>query len=230
MKRFLFLILSVFPIISCGSKQSPVNPSGNPFVLGGAGIFATAIEWPGINEMSAGIVDQNAQPVTNAAVTLSYPGGSSPLTLIPNEATTLAFTYSGGITVIPCASYITKNGYWPYVANQPYTFTAIFGGNTYTAWGTTSGNVTFSSGSGALTCTWMGSGSQNSLTATNGAVTTVFGPSLTSPYILLNSSLPQYTPGSYTLNLNIGMDLLGCFPGASPHSFFDIDYVTTTTY
>ena len=226
---FAFLMASMVMFVSCSSKPTT---SPTTFQMNGAGIFVTALVSTGLTEMSAGIVDSNAQPVTNAAVTLSYSGGSAPLTYVTNGSSTSTETlsYSGGSTVITCAAYQTSNGGWTYTANQPYTVTAIFGGKTYSASEIAPGNITFTPGSGSLTITWVGGGNENDLTAINGSYSKTFGPNLTSPYTLLNSSLPGYSPGSYTLNMGADTTQYGCFPGASSYSEFVLDYIATTTY
>jgi hypothetical protein len=228
-RSYVFLSLLAVLSISCSSNSTPSSSSS--FQLNGVGIFATVAQNLGVPVfVSVGIVDSKAQPVTNAVIALTYSGGSIPITYVSNGSvtTTVSLSYNGGTTLITCAPY-TSSTSWSYVTNQPYTFTAAFGGNTYSASATAAGNIVFTPGAGSVTCTWVG-GSQNSLSAVDGNNSLSFGPSLTSPYVLFNSSLPNYSSGVYTLTMGVGLRQNGCFSSASSFSFFTLESFATTIY
>jgi hypothetical protein len=187
LKRFMILAFVALFGVSCGSKNSPTGAGSGSFSWNGP-LVISAIE----SGLAFTEIATSSGPVNNAAVTLSYSGTAVPLAYI--YAASSAVTYSGGVTLMSLAYYDTTS--FTYTAGQPYTITASFGGNSYSAGTTAVGALVFSTSGSNLVCAWVGGGDENVITAEENVspyTVKTFGPNVTSPYSISNSSLPGAT-------------------------------------
>ncbi len=213
MKRVsLFLVLSFFSI-SCSSSNYPSGLGSGSFSWNGPLIISAISNGSAFTEIAT-----SSGPVNNAAVTLSYSGNTQvPLTYV--ISTSYPVTYSGGVTLLSLAYY--DNTSFTYTADQPYTLTASFGGNSYSASTTAVGTPVFSTSSSNLVCTWTGGGNENVITAEESIspyTVKTFGPNVTSPYSIPNSSLPGAT-GNNDVIASINNLNKSAFTGTSDGSY-----------
>ncbi|HXL73815.1 MAG TPA: hypothetical protein VN963_09335, partial [bacterium] len=188
MNRFFPWLFITLLAVSCGSKSSPTGSSGSGGFSWNGPLVISAIE----SGIAFTEIATSSGPVTNAAVTLSYSGSPAVLSYIYNAS--YPVTYSGSVTVLSLAYY--TNSSFTYTAGQPYTITAAFGGNSYTASTTAVGTPVFSTNGSNLVCTWAGGGNEDVISAIENVspyTTKTFGPNITSPYSIPNSSLPGAT-------------------------------------
>jgi hypothetical protein len=240
MRRFVFILLGSLFMVSCsGSGSSPTLPGGGSFSLTGP-LLEAMISYSNIAQF---LVTTPTGPVTNAAVTLSFSGGSVPLAYTYSSSGPV--TYSGGVTYLNLAYYSATSG-WTYTANQPYTMTASFGGNTYSSSITAVGNETFQTGSSGVTCSWTGGVSNASTNPINATTASALEtstpytsyiyppggnpPFLTSPFTIAASSLSGHTTGNYMIMVTAVNIKTSAFPGAYGGSFFSATDQQSTTY
>lgn len=208
MKPYIVFLFVALLSVSCGSSSTTTSSSGS----GGSGGYS----WSGpiilseINEQSNvafAEIGTSSGPVTNAAVTLSYSGGTDVLNYF--YSTSVPVTYSGGLTIVGVAYYYDTA--YTYTANQPYTMTSVFGGTTYSAHVTAVGGPVFTTSGGGTTLvtTWSGGGNTNVIAASKNVspyTQKTWGPNVTSPYSIANSALPggstQNTVMVTLINLN----------------------------
>jgi hypothetical protein len=98
-----------------------------------------------------------------------------------------------------------------------------YDGHTYQANVTSVGNIAFSPSGAAMTVTWSGGGTQNTvmamcITPTYHGYT--YGPNVTSPYRVNVSGLADYTGGNYDIQANIVNMKISPFAGAYVGSYF----------
>lgn len=93
------------------------------------------------------LIDTTTQAVTNAAITLTGPSLSLPVTYNYNAT-------AGGYYL----AYYNSISSWGYTANQNYTMTISYGGHTYQCTVTSVGNVTWAPGTSGVTISWAGRG------------------------------------------------------------------------
>jgi hypothetical protein len=225
MKRFSPFLFVALLTISCGSS-SPTSSGSGSFSWSGP-IILTDIEATG---STAGLafteIGTSNGPVTNAAVTLSFSGGSVGLSYLTSSS--YPVTYSGSVTVLSLAYY--SNSSFTYTAGQPYTITAAFGGSTYSANTTAVSLPVFSTSSSNLVCNWTGGGNVNVITAMENIspyTTKTFGPNVTSPYTIANSSLPGAT-GKNNVIASINNLNSSAFSGTSNGSYLLASSQATT--
>ena len=216
MKR-LFLLSSLMVLsISCGSGSSPSSSSGSN---------SSGFSWNGpiiLTTIESGIVfaeiATQTGPTTNATITLT--SANSPAVLTYQTSGSYPVTANGSVTILNLAYY--TNSSFTYAANQPYTITAVFGGNTYQATTTTVGTPVFSTSGSNVVCTWTGGGNANIITASESIspyTTKVFGPSVSSPYSIPTSTLPGPTGDNDILANVINLNS-SAFTGTSNGSYF----------
>jgi hypothetical protein len=228
------LAVSSLLFVSCNPKNYslPTLPSGGTgsISLSNGPLIEAMISFTGAAQVL--IAGANG-PVTNAAVTLSYSGGSYPLAFTTTMSG--AVTYNGSVSIMSLAYYSNSLG-WSYVANIPYQMTAIFGGNTYTASVTAPGNAAFATGSSGVTCSWTGPSNEDVFLIdqisgyTNVPYSASFGPSSSNPYVIPVSAFQGYTGGNYLVDATIVELVTSAFPGAFGGSFFSATDIVTTTY
>ncbi len=229
MKKYAFLFSIVVLSLSCDSNNSGTGTRGTA-------TGNTGYPWSGplliaiFNSSSSTAVAEIATssgPVTNAAVTMSYSGGSVPLSYV--YGTSASVTYNGAVTTIGVAYYDTTS--FSYVANQPYTIAANINGTSYSAYTTSVGTPVFSTSGSNLVCTWTGGGNENVIVAydTVGHTTKTFGPNVTSPYSIANSSLPG-SSGHNSVTADIMNLNTSAFTGTSNGSYLLATSSATTTY
>jgi hypothetical protein len=224
--RVWVLLVFALMAVSCGSKNSPSSPANNGSALtfNFPYVFASIGDNNGVPLGQVNLVDSNG-PVTDAAVTFTYNGGSAPLTY--SDIQTEPVTLNGfEIVNLLAAQYLPSAGLG-FTAGQPCTLTAAFGGKTYSSSVTTVGNVNFVPGTGSVTVSWAGGGNNDELDAISGGQPVIFSP-VTSPYIILNSSLPGYTPGTFLLEAKLENDT--AFSGLSSGSYFNATEFYDTVY
>jgi len=212
MKRFIPLLFVSLLVISCGSSTPTGSSGSGGFSWNGPLILSTIENGSAFTEIAT-----STGPVTNAAVTLSYSG--SPAVLTYSTSASYPVTASGSVTLLSLALYNSSS--FTYTAGQPYTITAVFGGNTYSATTTAVGTPVFSTSSSNLVCTWAGGGNENVITAEQNIspyTTKTFGPNLTSPYSIPNSSLPGST-GQNDVSASINSLNSSAFSGTSNGSY-----------
>ncbi len=218
MKRFFPFLFVALLTISCGTS-SPTSSSSGGFSWNGPIVLSAIESISSGTETALTEIGTSTGPVTNAAVTLSYSGGSVPLSY--QASGSYPVTYSGSVTVLSLAYY--TNTSFTYTAGQPYTITAVFGGNTYSANTTAVSIPVFSTSGSNLVCTWTGGGNEDVITATEiGSPHTskIFGPSsLTSPYSIARSSLPGATGQNNVIALIDNLNS-SAFSGTSNGSYF----------
>jgi len=226
MKRFFPFLFVALLTISCGTS-SPTGSGSGGFSWNGP-LILSDIE--ATSSTAGAVITEIATstgPVINAAVTLSYSGGSTGLSYFYSGS--YPVTYSGAVTTISLAYYY--NSSFAYTAGQPYTITSIFGGSTYSAYTTAVGFPVFSTSSSNLVCTWTGGGNEDVITASENIspyTTKIFGPSsLTSPYSIANSSLPG-TAGKNTILASINNLNSSAFSGTSNGSYLLASSQATT--
>jgi hypothetical protein len=169
--------------------------------------------------------------VTNAAVTLSYSGGSYALGYFYTAAGPV--TYNGGVTELSFAYYSAYSCY--YMAGSPYTMTVAFGGNTYSASITAVGNATYNTGTSGVTCTWTGPSNEDTFMdfqTSNPSNHSTFGPNSMNPYVIPSSAFSGYTGGSnsYSIDATIVELVTSAFSGAYGGSFFTATDILTFQY
>lgn len=138
-------------------------------------------------------LDTDTKAVTYAAITLTGPSLSLPLT----------FTSSGsyGTTFM---SYYDSTAGWSYQANKTYTMAISYDGHSYSSSVTSGGNVSFATGVSGVTIAWVNSGDlDNAVASCNSPVEDYsYGPQITSPYIIPQASLVGHTSGNYLITMN----------------------------
>ena len=227
MKKIVSFLFVALLAISCGSSNSPSSSSSTPTPIGfswNGPIILTSIQ----NGLAFTEIANQSGPITNAAVTLSTTGSS--VTLTYQTSSSYPVTYNGGVTILNLAYY--TNSSYTYTASQPYTITAVFGGNTYTANVTAVGAPIFSTSGANLVCTWAGGGNENVIAATQNVspyTQKTFGPNVTSPYSIPNSSLPGTSGQNFVLATIINLNN-AAFTGTSNGSYFLATSQATTTY
>jgi hypothetical protein len=225
MKRFSPFLFVALLTISCGTSSHTSSGSGG-FSWSGPIILSALVPTSGTAGTASTEIGTSTGPVTNAAVTLSYSGGSVPLSY--SLSTSYPVTYSGSVTVLSVAYY--SNSSFTYAAGQPYTITAAFGGSTYSANTTAVGIPVFSTSGSNLVCTWTGGGNEDVISAsenTSPYTTKTFGPPLTSPCSIANSSLPGAT-GQNNVIASINNLNSSAFSGTSNGSYFSASSEGTT--
>jgi hypothetical protein len=192
------------------------NWNGEPVILAGI----EAVSFTGQLSFAYVAIGTQSGPVYNAAVTLSSPSGSVTLSNGTNNKASYPVTYNGGVTQLSLGQYLDES--ITYTGGQAYTITVAIAGNTYTSSVTAFSVPVFTTGSTSVICTWTGGGNDDYIVAKeiSGGVTTVtFGPNITSPYVISSSSLPNYSPGNYSLTADIGVNT-STFPGSAASYFF----------
>ncbi|HTC22338.1 MAG TPA: hypothetical protein VK859_15900 [bacterium] len=221
MKRYFVLLSLALLAVSCGSK-TPSGATPGSFSWNGPLILSTIENGIAIAEIAT-----SSGPVTNAAVTLSYSGGPAGFTYI--YSTSYPVTYSGGVTSLDLAYYDSS---FTYTAGQPYTITAAFGGNTYSASTTAVGTPAFSTSGSNLVCTWVGGGNENVIRdeeSVSPYTTKTFGPNLSSPATIANSSLAGAS-GQNDIIASVESLNNSAFSGTSNGSFLLATSEASTVY
>jgi hypothetical protein len=222
MRRIILLPLLLLFCAGCSSNNNTSSPGtikvDYPF------IGAFTYEHSGSMDGQVFLTDTNG-PVTNAGVTFSYTGGSTPATYVGNV--TEPVTINGFVLV----SLVTAHYMAPAFASDPAgTNCQIMvhcpSGN-YHAVVMTVGNATFSPGGSGITCLWDGGGNSNSVEYCNGGCVTL-GMSVSSPYYVPQSSLPGYTPGTFSIVSNMEND--GPYGNLSTESYFNSYAEADTIY
>ena len=145
-------------------------------------------------------------------------------------SSTYPVTFSGGITFLSLAYYYTTS--FTYTAGQPYTVTAVIGGNPYSAYTTAVSLPVFSSNGSQLTCTWSGVGNLNTIGCgenTTPFTQKIFGPNITSPYNIPNGSLPGAVGNNTDLATILSLNN-SAFTGTSNGSYLAVTSQAITTY
>ncbi len=221
LKHYIVFLFVALTTVSCGLNGLTTSTPSS----GGSGGYS----WTGpiilseINQQSNvafAEIGTSSGAVTNAAVTLSYSGGTDVLNYF--YSTSAPVTYSGGVTLVGVAYYYDTA--YTYTANQPYTMTSVFGGTTYSAHLTSVGAPVFSTSGGGTTLvtTWSGGGNTNVIAAGQNVspyTQKTWGPSVTSPYSIANSALPG-AAGQNTVMATIITLNNAAYTGTSNGSYF----------
>jgi len=228
MKRSILLAFLIPFVIGCQSANTPGTPSttggsNGAVTIGFPYIAAFTFETQTTVNGQVFLADSNG-PVTNAAVTFSYNGGTTPVTYTDNK--TEPVTVNGFIILNLITAHYQSGLFSSDVSGQACTLSASMGGMTYSSSITTVGDSTFSPGASGITCLWVGGGNSNGVSVYPGTLS--FGPGLTSPYYIPNSSLPGYSPGTYAIVTNLEKD--SAFSGLSSSSYFNSYASDSTTY
>lgn len=185
-------------------------------------ILATIAKQGGTTQPAAVMIMTTGSLVNNAAVTLSGPGVNLPVTFW--------YSASSGTTFI---AYYTSSNAWTYQGNQNYTISVSYSG--YSGQGTvhSAGNVVFTPGGSGLSISWAGGGNENTASAlsiTPSYQSYVYGPNITSPYNISQSSLAGYSGGNYTIQMNCDQTVISAFSGGAflGSSFTASDQESTT--
>lgn len=229
MKRYFSVVFIVIALsaISCSSSHSPTGSGSGSFSLNGP-IILSEINANGPLAF-AEIADQNGA-INNATVTLTTAGPTT-FGLGFVLSSSYPVTYSGGITILSMSYY--DNPSITYTANQPYTMTVGIGSSTYTSSVMAVSIPTFTSYSSSVTCNWSGGGNENTIIAVETASpynSRIFGPNITSPYGIPNSSLSGYIAGNYDLTASIVNIDNGAFSGTSSSSYLIATSEAITTH
>lgn len=226
MKQFFPFLFVALLTISC-STSSPTSSSSGRFSWNGPLILSDIEATSSTAGAAFTEIATSTGPVTNAAVTLSYSGGSTSLSYLYSGS--YPVTYSGAVTTISLAYYY--NGSFTYAAGQPYTITSIFGGGTYSAHTTSVGFPVFTPSGSNLVCSWTGGGNEDIITATETVspyTSKIIGPSsLSSPYTI--SSLPG-SSGQNSILASINNLNSSAFSGTSNGSYLLASSQASTVY
>ena len=224
--RFAALIGACLTLSSCSSTSStpPLSPgSGGSTSISynTPEILATIAKQSTVTNAAAVMIMTTGSLVNNAAVTLSGPSLSLPLTFFSSA--------SSGTTFI--AYYYSANT-WTYSGNQSYTMTVSYSGNNYQSTITSVGNVVFSPSSSGITISWAGGGNENTAFALGGSPYNnyTYGPNITSPYFIAKSGLGGYSAGNYNIAMNCDKTNISAFSGGAylGSSFTASDQESTT--
>jgi len=213
------ILLSLLCLLAwgCSSKDSPTNTTN---VTNNYGII---VDWPFIGAMTyshGGVVngqvwlaDSNG-PVTNAAITFTYNGGSTPVTF--QNTVNQSVTVNAAVILTVITGHYESDWFASDIVGQACTISAALGGTTYSSAITIAGHATFSPGASGITCLWAGGGA-DTVTAYPGPLG--LGTAANPPYYIDQSQLPGYTAGSYAIVSSIEKD--GSFSGRSSSSYFN---------
>lgn len=196
---------------SCASSTStpPLNPGNNgstSITYNTPEILATIAKQSTVVNAAEVMLETDTQAAANAAITLTGPSLSLPLTLSSSGS-------AGGYYV---AYYYSINN-WSYAGNQNYTMTVSYGGHTFASTITSVGNVNFATGGSGVTISWVGGGNENTASAIGGSPynSYTYGPNIASPYVIAQSGLGGYSPGNYNIQLNADKTLTSAFSGGA---------------
>jgi hypothetical protein len=190
---FLAAVLGV-SIMGCPSKTSPTNPMGNQVVPNSNGpmIEVFFVNYNNTYGLALACIQDNAgNPVTNAAVTLTTPNGSFPVTY--SSTGSLQTAPNSGITSVNGGIY--ENPGLAYTPNQNCSFNVVISGTAYSASFTpinASGAVSI--GTSGVTCTWSNGGNDDWFTVAGNDVFND-GPPISSPAIIPAASFPSDPAG-----------------------------------
>lgn len=221
MRRTFLLPLLMLLCVGC-KNNNPADPG--TFIISYPYIGAFTYEHAGVMYGQLFLADTTG-PVTNAAVTFYYGGGSTGATYV--GPSTQSVTVNGFVMVQMITGHYVSPNFASDPAGGPCTVKLGYGSNLYQAKMTTVGNATFSPGASGITCLWAGGGNNDSVEYCNGSCVTL-GASVTSPYYVPQSSLPGYTPGTYTIVSNLEND--GPFGSLSSECFFNSYAEADTLY
>jgi hypothetical protein len=198
MKRLVGFFLITLLAVSCAPKNNPSAPSSvstaTPLSITWPYIFVQMTD-NGTKIANVQIVGADG-PVTDAAVTFSYDGGS--------QGATFSGTLSGTVTVdgsvlldVVQANY--EPPYLNYTAGLPCTVTATFNGKAYAGSITTVGNITYTKQTNDLLIQWDGSVNNEQIIGIYDSANSplVYGPPISSPVTIQDSSLPIGPPYFY---------------------------------
>jgi hypothetical protein len=191
---FLAAILGV-SIVGCPGNPSATNPMGNQVVPNSNGplIEGFFVNYNNTSSVAFVCIQGSAgNPVTNAAVSLTTPNGSFPVTY--SSIGSLQVPPNSGITSVTGGVY--GNLGLAYTPNQNCTFNIIISGTAYSSSFTPiNAPGAISTGTSGVTCTWSNGGNEDWFTAAGNDLFNV-GPPITSPAIIPASSFPSDPAGS----------------------------------
>jgi hypothetical protein len=205
--KILSIVAATILITSCSGKSSPTitTPTYN---LNGPEIEAS-IGWNPVSQAAQLDLVNNASggaAVTNAAVTVTLSGGGTPVT----------YTTSAG----PVAYYANTLSSW--TAGGTYTMSIQSSLGNFSDSVVAVGNIAVTSGTSGVTCTWTGGGNENTISVENltSFASTVFGPNVTSPYVIPLGAFTGSAPTTYLVSPSLTNLKASAFPNSYPGSFF----------
>ena len=207
--NLLFVMVVSTLLVGCPAKNSAPTLTLPSYNLNGPEIEASIGSNPVSQVVQLNFVNQaGTTAVTNAAVTLSLSGGGS---------TPVTYSYSAGTLAYydHLLSSVTPGG--------TYTMTIQSSIGSFSDSVVALGNIAVTSVASGVTCTWTGGGNENTISVENlaNSSSTIFGPNVTSPYVIPSGAFTGSSPTTYLVSPSLINLKSSAFPNSYPGSYFD---------